>query len=59
MAAEIMAAGNDAEKNKVKRLAGQIQKLRKDIDKKLGKSQSGAPSSDSSADSAASHKSGG
>jgi len=46
MVADILTAGDAAEKNKVKRLTGQIQKLRKDIDKKLGKSPSStSPSS--------------
>ncbi len=56
MAADILAADNIVEKNKVKRLAGQIQKLRKDIDKKLGKSQSGSASSTSKAGSSASQE---
>jgi len=49
MVADILAAGDDAEKNKVKRLAGQMKKLRKDIDKKLGKSPGGSASSSSKA----------
>jgi len=50
MATEIMAGGDNAEISKVKRLAGQIKKLRKDIDKKLGKSISGPAASSSGAD---------
>ena len=38
MAAEIMAGPNAAEKEKVKRLDSGLNKLRKDIDLKLGKS---------------------
>jgi len=56
MVADIMAEGDDAEKNKVKRLAGQIKKLRKDIDKKLGKTQGDTSTSSSNADSSASHE---
>jgi len=46
IAAEIMAGTDDAEKKKIVRLERQINKLRKDIDKKLGKSMSEAKSSD-------------
>ena len=47
MAAEIMAGTDDAEKKKIKRLEGRLNKLRKDIDKKLGQSISEARSSSS------------
>jgi len=56
MAADVMAAGNEVEKNKVKRLEGQMKKLRRDIDKKLGKSQNGPASSPSTTGSSASQK---
>ena len=45
MAAEIMAGTDDAEKKKIERLEGRINKLRKDIDKKLGQATSEATSS--------------
>jgi hypothetical protein len=45
MAAEIMAGTDEVEKNKIKGLEGKINRLRKDIDKKLGKSMSEAKSS--------------
>ena len=44
MAAEIMAGSDTAEKEKVKRLEGRLKKLRRDIDRKLGKSAGGATS---------------
>ena len=43
MAAEIMTGADDAEKQKVDRLNGRIQKLRTDIGKKMGKTAEPAP----------------
>ena len=39
MASEITAGSDEAEKTKIKRLDGRLKKLRKDIDRKLGKSK--------------------
>lgn len=49
MMAEILAGSDETEKGKAKSVQGRVEKLRKDIDKKLGKTASGAapPAADS------------
>jgi len=49
MAVEILAGSDTAEKEKVKRLDGRLKKLRKDIDRKLGRSVAKAASTGAAA----------